>query len=211
MAFLGLLRRAGAPDGPSLRRVLCYGALINAVALLTPPFLSDDTLFYAATSRVLAVFGRSAYEPLCHTLAKDDPFLTVLPLHWQCGTSAYFPGFQALSWVVGKLAQGSLERHLRLYQLLAASALLLTAWVTGAALAPTRLRPALGAVLVGCNPLTIIEGTIGAHNDALLALGCAGFVYFVVREHRCRRSCACWPAWRSRPRRRCCSACTSCT
>jgi hypothetical protein len=184
VAFLGLCRRAGEPQGPSLRRMLCYGALINAAALVAPPFLSDDPLFYAATSRVLAVFGQGAYTPLCQALPKDDPFLTMLPLRWQCGTSAYFPGFQVLSWGVGKLAGSSLELHLRLYQLLAASALLLTAWVTGAALVPTRLRPALGAALVACNPLTVIEGTIGAHNDALLALGCAGFVYFVVRARQ---------------------------
>ena len=182
LSFLGLVRGAGEPDGPSLRRILVYGAIINAVALIVPPFLSDDPLFYAATSRVMAVFGKSAYVPLCRTLAADDPFLTVMPPSWQCGTSAYFPGFQALAWGVGKLAQSSLAWHLRLYQLIGASAMLLTAWVTGAALGPTRLRPALGAALVALNPLTIIEGTLGAHNDALLALGCAAFVYFVVRE-----------------------------
>jgi hypothetical protein len=181
-AWIGLVRRASDPRGPDMRRILLYGALINGAALLAPPFLSDDPLFYAATSRVLAVFHRSAYIPICQTLPKDDPFLTILVPNWRCGTSAYFPGFQALALLVGKLGGDSLALHLRLYQLVGASAMMLAAWVTGAALAPTRLRPALGAALVALNPMTIIEGSVGGHNDALLALGCAGFVYCVVRK-----------------------------
>jgi hypothetical protein len=182
VAWLGLVRRASEPGGPSLRRVLVYAALVHAVALLVPPFLSDDPLFYAALSRVLAAFHGSAYTPLCQTLPAGDPFLTVLTPSWQCGTSAYFPGFHWLALAIGRLAGTSLTLHLRLYQLAGASLMLLTAWVAGAALAPTRLPPALGAALLAWNPIAVIEGTINAHNDALLALGCAGFACFVVRQ-----------------------------
>lgn len=182
VAWLGLVRRASGPGGPSLRRILIYAALVHAVALLVPPFLSDDPLFYAALSRVLYAFGSSPYAPLCHTLPAGDPFLTVLAPGWQCGTSAYFPGFHALALAIGKLAGASLTLHLRLYQLAGASVMLLTAWIAGAALRPTRWPPALGAALVAWNPIALIEGSINAHNDALLTLGCAGFAYFVVRE-----------------------------
>lgn len=198
-AWLGLVRQAERRDGPGLGRVLIYGAVINGAALLTPPFLSDDPLFYAAIGRVLAGSGGSAYEPLCQTLPAGDPFLAVLTPSWQCGTSAYFPGFHAFAWAIGKLAGSSLTLHLRLYQLLGASAMLLAAWVTGAALVarepaaaaavetqlgPARLRPAAAAALVAANPLAVIEGSVNGHNDALLALGCATFVYFFVRARR---------------------------
>ena len=195
VAWLKLLGRAQRPDGPSRRRIFTYAAVINGAALLSPPFLSDDPLFYAAIGRVLAGFGGSAYAPLCRTLPPGDSFLTVLTPAWQCGTSAYFPGFHALAWGVGKLGGASLTLHLRLYQLLGAAAVLLTAWVTSAALAaadPTASesdnigpssswRPAAGIALIALNPLCVIEGSLGAHNDALLALGCAVATFFIVR------------------------------
>ncbi len=196
LAWLKLLGRAQQPDGPGGRRILLYAAVINGAALLSPPFLSDDPLFYAAIGRVLAGFGGSAYAPLCRTLPPGDWFLTVLTPAWQCGTSAYFPGFHALAWGIGTLGGGSLTLHLRLYQLLGAAVVLLTAWVTGAALAAADRatdepgnggrrspwqRPAAGIALIALNPLCVIEASVNAHNDVLLALGCAAATYFIVR------------------------------
>lgn len=194
VAWLGILRRTQQPGGPSLRRVLVYGALINAAALVSPPFLSDDPLFYAAIGRVLSLGGGSAYAPLCHALPPGDPFLTALTPAWQCGTSAYFPGFHALAWAIGKLAGSDLTLHLRLYQLSGAATVILTGWVLARSLATGRLAPAderarpealwppaAGAAFIVLNPLCIIEGSLNAHNDIWLALGCAVAVRFVLR------------------------------
>lgn len=194
LAWLGICRRAA---GGRIRvvRVLAYAALVHAAALLSPPFLSDDSLFYAATSRVLSTFHKSPYLPVCQSLPAGDPFLDVMKENWRCGISAYFPGFHALAWGVGSIARDDLGLHLRLYQataglcMIAAGALVARALrepaareqLDGSAFG-TRMTPALGAALVALNPLSVIEATVNAHNDALLALGCAGFVLCVLRR-----------------------------
>src|SRR5882724_1055342 len=41
----------------SLGRALVAGALVHAVAMVAPPFASNDPLFYAAIGRSMARFG----------------------------------------------------------------------------------------------------------------------------------------------------------
>ena len=54
-AWLGALRRDW-----SLGRALALGALVHAVAMVAPPFASNDPLFYAAIGRSMARFHASA-------------------------------------------------------------------------------------------------------------------------------------------------------
>lgn len=183
-SWLELSRRAATPSGPSVRLVLGYATVLHAVLLVGLPFLSDDVLFYAGLGRVLNVAppGTSAAVPLCQVLPEGSPFLRVLDAHWRCSTSSYLPGFHLLAWAVGKLGQAELARHLRLYQVVSAVAVLLTAAATAAALRGSGQRPAFGAAVVALSPLALIEGTLNAHNDVFLALSCALFVLALERR-----------------------------
>ena len=180
-AWLRQLHRCQSVKPPSLKQVMGGAVLLHAAALLVPPFLSDDPLFYAATGRILADFGRSAYEPLCQVLPAGDRFLTGMTESWRCGTSAYASGFHLLAWAIGKLAHADLALHLRLYQLTAAVTVVVTAGLAALAVRGSAMSPAAAAAAVAWNPLAVIEGTIGAHNDVLLALACALFVLAVRR------------------------------
>lgn len=189
LGWVGCVRRfARDPAGDQrIGAVLGQGALVHALALWGPPFLSQDPLFYAAIGRVVGTFHHRASEPLYHVLPAGDPFLTRLPLAWQEGNSAYGAGWNALAGWVARLAGEDLGRHLRLYQLLGSAAMLLCAALTGWAVRrlrqsadpadPAREVPTLNggaaAALVLLCPLAVIDGTQSAHNDSLLAVASA--------------------------------------
>jgi hypothetical protein len=166
---------------PRLRTVLAFGVLLHALALLAPPFLSMDPLFYAATGRAMAQFHGSAYVPLDSVLAADDPLLRQLSSDWQSGSSAYFPGWNELTRLIALLSGHSLDLQLRIYQALGLGTMFATALLTAWA-AEQRQPGSAGraAALVLLCPLALIEATQAAHNDHLLALCVALFTAATV-------------------------------
>jgi hypothetical protein len=124
----------------------------------------------------MARYHQSPYLPLSQTLPPNDPFLLRLPLDWQVAGSAYWPGFNEVARLVGRLGGDSLILNLRLFQGLMLLALVATALLTHAA-----TRDRRSAALVLFCPLSVIEGTVSAHNDALLALFAAAFAAALVR------------------------------
>lgn len=169
---------------PSLRLALGAGVLLHAVALLAPPFLSTDPLFYAAIGRAMAKYHASPYAPLHTALPPHDSLMRLLNADWQSGTSAYFLGWNELSRGIAWLAGDNLIFHLRLYQGLSLVGMATAAFLTGLAAGSRdskRAGSAAAAVLL-C-PLAVIEGTVSAHNDSLLALSVALFV-FAISKHR---------------------------
>ena len=175
-------RRVLGEGDVSLRRVLLLGLPVHLVALCGPPFLSPDTLFYAALGRSLAAGGRpdTPVSEVLGALPAAEAFLRVLPPHWRGGTSSYGPAFELLAGAVGRVAGDRLWLHLRLYQATGLAASLGAAALTGLA-----AGPGAAALVLFC-PLLVIEGTGGAHNDVLLALCCAAFALLVLRRR---------PAW----------------
>lgn len=163
----------------SFSRTLATGLLVHGLALMCPPFLSHDPLYYAATGRVLARLGGAAALPINQVLSAGDPFLTSLPEAWRSGSSAYLGGFDRLCRLVALVGREDLAVHLRLHQLVACASVVLASVLGALAVAPPRRARALGLSLL-C-PLGVIEATVGAHNDALLALAAGAFVLALAR------------------------------
>lgn len=188
VAWLSVPRAPAPRGGWTLPRVLALGLPIHLLAMQTPPFLSRDPLAYATIGRLIGRFHGSPYRPLTEGLPPGDPYLARLPLHWQGRGSAYFPGFNALAGLldrlVGALAGDDLARRLMAFQCVSLLALLCTAallsWAVqkkaqldGPADSDAGPRAALSFLLC---PLVLIEGTMTAHNDALLSTSVALFV-----------------------------------
>jgi hypothetical protein len=143
----------------------CHGA-----ALLVPPFLSDDPLFYVAIGRALHTPHATAQTPLLEALGPQDEVLKLLPAHWQIGTSAYQTGFHALAWAIEAIPNLSVSGRLSVYQGLSCAAVV-GASVLAAQCSPQANRPrSFGLLFVGLSPLALVEGTVSAHNDVWLLL-----------------------------------------
>ncbi len=160
----------------SLRRALALGALVHLVAMVAPPFASNDPLFYAAIGRSMARFHGSPATPLSLVLPAGDHFLALLPEAWRGGTSPYGPLFNQLARLVALVGGDDLTLQLRLYQ-----AINLVTLVGVAALAG-RAFGARAATLVLFAPLAVVDGTVNPHNDALIALATAGFALALARR-----------------------------
>jgi hypothetical protein len=188
LVALGLLAagwRAATRAPMPLGRVLALGAIVHLVALVIPPFLSFDPLCYAAIGRAMARFHASPYRPLIEALPANDPFFARLPTEWQHQGSAYWPAFNGLAWLIARVGSDGLRAQLLALQLVALAAVLATAWLVALAVAASRPHEAgRAAALVLFCPLAIVEGTVSAHNDALLGLSVAAFTVAVARRLR---------------------------
>jgi hypothetical protein len=159
-------------------RTFALGLLVHAVALLSPPSLSQDTLSYAAIGRSLAWFGGRGSVPLELVLPPGDRFLSLLPPTAR-GQSPYFAGFDQLARGVALVAGDRVRLALRGYQLIGFGSMVATALL--AQLAMERGRRAQAVALVLLCPLGVIEATVEGHNDALLAVAMALFVALTAR------------------------------
>ena len=174
VGWLGLVRAGEA----RLPTVMALALAVHACALLIPPFLSQDPLFYAAIGRAIARYHQDPYRVAIGLALPDgDPYRAALPGFWRGGTSAYSPGFHLVARAVVGLAGESLARALMGFQAVGALAMLLTAWLSGVA-----ARSSRAAALVAFSPLAIVEGTISAHNDGLVAVCVALFAVAVTRR-----------------------------
>ena len=181
LAWWRLGARGRLDDTLATKWVLALGALPHLVALTAPPFLSEDPLAYAAFGHAIASFHQDPHRALDLILPATDPFFLHVQPAWRDSASAYSPGFNALAALVARVGGEDLALQLRLYQLLGFVAMLATAAL--AALASER-QPARAAALVLFCPLAVLEGTLSAHNDALLAVTVAAAALCSVRGRR---------------------------
>jgi alpha-1,6-mannosyltransferase len=176
-----LLAVRGA-DALSPRVVLATIAGLHALILLAPPLLSTDIFSYNAYSRMWALYGANPYLHGPHAIALD-PLYPFIGAKWVGTPTVYGPLFTALSYPLGGL---SIAASVAAYKAIAVlSSLVLVALVWQCA----RLRgidPVKAVVLVGLNPLIVVYGVGGGHNDLLmLAVSMAG-VYAVLRGRELR-------------------------
>lgn len=171
------------PRLPGFAGVLLLGTLLHALAMLAPPFLSDDPLAYAAIGRAMHLYQQGMYTPLGVSLPEADPVRMAIEWEpeWLSVGSAYAPGFNWLASLLVRLSGTGVAANLRSFQLLGLGSVVLTAWLSGLSaralfpeVHPSRAA-AWAAVLVLLCPLTLIEATMNAHNDGLLMVSLAGF------------------------------------
>lgn len=166
-------------DRMSARAVLMTIAALHALVLLAPPLLSTDVFSYQAYARMGSLYGANPYLHGPHSIALDSVY-PFIGWRWVTMPSAYGPLFTAFSYLLAPL---SIAASVLAYKALAAIAsLVLVALVWNAA----RLRgldPVKAAALVGLNPLVVIYGVGGGHNDLLMLAALMAGVYLLL-AHR---------------------------
>jgi Glycosyltransferase family 87 len=167
--------------GLSARAVLMAIAGLHALVLLAPPLLSTDVFSYQAYARMGAVYGLNPYLTGPHAI-QLDPLYSYIGAKWVGTPTAYGPVFTALSYMLAPL---SVATSALAYKGLAALSSLATVALVWNAARVRDVDPVKASALVGLNPLIVVYGVGGGHNDLLmLALLVAGVSLLLTNRAR---------------------------
>jgi hypothetical protein len=163
LAYVCVARRAEALPARALVTVILLSHLL---LLLAPPLLSTDVFSYQAYAKLGAAYGTNPYlhGPSAIQL---DPLYSFVGADWVNTPTAYGPLFTVLSYALAPL---SIAASALAYRTLAAAASLLSVAIVWKAARLRGLEPRRAAALVGLNPLTVLYGVGGGHNDLLMLL-----------------------------------------
>jgi hypothetical protein len=174
-AYLMAVRSAGR-----LSPLLVLGtiAALHALMLLAPPLFSTDVFSYQFYGRIGQVYHANAYLAGPYAL-HGDPLYWYIGYKWYSTATVYGPLFTALSYPLAPL---SIPTDVFVYKAIATvSSLAVVALVWNAA----RLRginPVKAAVLVGLNPLVVVYGVGGGHNDLLMLVPMLAAVVLLLQR-----------------------------
>ena len=183
--FISYVVAANAADRLSTRTVLMTIAAMHALVLLAPPLLSTDVFSYQFYGRMSEIYGANPYLAGPHALALD-PLFPYIGAKWTYTPTVYGPLFTAISYVLAPL---SIAASVLAYKAIAAcSSLALIALVWHSA-RRRGINPVKAVALVGLNPLVVVYGVGGGHNDLLMMVALMAGVYLVL-AHRERSGSA---------------------
>ena len=156
--------------------VITIGVLI-AILTLAPPLLSGDLFSYIAYARMGVVHGVNPYAHGPVAISPDP----VLPFtHWLGTRSVYGPVFTLTSYALAPLGLTVSLWGLKALTGLAAGGLVALVWAVARRLDHD---PLLAAMVVGLNPLFLVYGVGGGHNDVwMLCLAMAGVLAVLVHR-----------------------------
>ncbi|PZS12158.1 MAG: hypothetical protein DLM64_05485 [Solirubrobacterales bacterium] len=169
-----------AADRLSPRTVLITIATLHALMLLAPPLLSTDAFSYQAYARMWALLGTNPYLQGPHVLG-PDPLSPFIGAKWVATPTAYGPIFTALSYLLAPL---SIAASAFSYKAIAALASLATVALVSGAARLRGLNPVKAAALVGLNPLLVVYGVGGGHNDLWMLAAIAAGLYALLAQRR---------------------------
>ncbi len=165
----------------STRAVLMTVAALHAIVLLAPPLLSTDVFSYQAYAKIWALYGGNPYLQGPHAIALD-PVYPFIGAKWVNTPSTYGPLFTALSYPFSHL---SIAASALAYKAIAAVSSLGTVALIWHAARLRGLHPARAVALFAFNPLVLVYGVGGGHNDLLmLMLLMAGLWAFLAHRDR---------------------------
>jgi hypothetical protein len=171
--LIALLAYAGAYGGILLlsRRISARWAIALTVALQLivfagPILISTDVFSYIAYARMGIVHGINPYvhgpmaiasDPVYHDVGKD----------WKAVATAYGPLYTLISYPLALLGVTGALWGMKLMALLASAGTLVLTWRCARV---RELDPKFALLAVGINPLWVIYGLGGAHNDLIMTL-----------------------------------------
>ena len=178
MMFASYVVAVRAADMLSGRAVLMTIAALYALMLLAPPLLSTDVFSYQAYARMWALYGANPYLHGPHAIALD-PLYPFIGAKWVGTPTAYGPIFTTLSYLLAPL---SIAASVLAYKAIAVLASLTTVALVWNAARLRGLDPVKAAALVGLNPLIVVYGVGGGHNDLLMLTALVAGVYALLQQ-----------------------------
>jgi hypothetical protein len=197
-AYAGLVALAGAAKGvrssaPVISKrwaIVLVGAL-QLVVFAGPILLSTDVFSYIAYARMGVEHG---LNPYLHGPAAivGDPVFQYVGQDWIHVATAYGPLYTLISYPLAPLGVVGALWGMKLEALLASAGTLALVWRCARVRA---FDPATAILLVGANPLYVIYGLGGAHNDLIMMLAMMAAVTLTIAPPRTSRREAAAAAW----------------
>lgn len=168
-AFLGILLLARRI---STRWAIALTAALQLIVFAGPVLISTDVFSYIAYARMGIVHS---INPYLHgpTAISGDPVYRYVGKDWLKVATAYGPLYTLLSYPLAPLGVVGALWGMKLEALLASAGTLALTWRCA------RMRgfdPKFALIVVGVNPLWVIYGLGGAHNDLIMTLFLMGAV-----------------------------------
>jgi hypothetical protein len=176
LMFVSYAAVVAASGQLSARVVLMAIAGLHALVLLAPPLFSTDVFSYQAYARMGSLYGTNPYLNGPHAIALD-PVFPYIGAKWAYFASTYGPVFTVFSYLLAPLSIAASVVAYKSIAALASLALVAVVWHCA------RLRginPVKAAALVGLNPLLILYGVGGGHNDLLMLLAAVAAIYAIL-------------------------------
>jgi hypothetical protein len=164
-------------------RVLLGAILaLHAMVLFGPPLFSSDVFSYAAYARIGSVYGANPYlhGPSAFPLEALHPLIGG---QWVGTPTVYGPLFTALSYLLVPL---NIATNVVAYKLVAAASSLTLILLVWRAASLRGVSPVRAAVLVGLNPVIVLYGVGGGHNDLMMLAILAAALYVLIQERERR-------------------------
>jgi alpha-1,6-mannosyltransferase len=158
------LLRARTHTASLTRWAIGLVALLNLIVFVGPILISTDVFSYLAYARMGVVHG---IDPYTHgpVAIVGDPVFYYVGHDWLRVATAYGPVYTLLSYPLGALGLVGGLWGMKLYALIASAATLALTWNVARRRGHDRVFALLA---VGANPLYVIYGLGGAHNDLIM-------------------------------------------
>jgi hypothetical protein len=171
VCYLAVLALAGSV---STRAGLAAIVAVHLAFALAPPLLSSDVFNYLGYARLEVVHGLNPYlHPL--VVAPLDPSFAFIG--WPLQTTAYGPLFTLATMPLALLGFAA---SLWLFKAVVAAASLGCVALVWRCAERLGREPLPAALYFGLNPVVLVFGVGGAHNEALMMLAALGGVYLLL-------------------------------
>ncbi|HEV3072237.1 MAG TPA: glycosyltransferase family 87 protein [Solirubrobacteraceae bacterium] len=176
--YVGLLALVGPKALPRLSSRWAIGLVValHVIVFAGPILLSTDVFSYIAYARMGVEHGLNPYVHGPISIVRDPVYLYV-GKSWRHVATAYGPVYTLLSYPLAPLGVKGALWAMKVMALLASAGTLMLSWRCA------RLRgldPVFALLAVGANPLYILYGLGGAHNDLLMTFLMMASVAFVL-------------------------------
>jgi len=173
VAYLGVVALAG-----SVTKKVAIGVIVlmHLIFLLAPPLLSSDIFNYLGYARLEVVHHLNAYA---HGLAYAPHDPTFRFADWQGITTPYGPLFTFVTLPLALIGWIPAIWLMKLAATVASLGCVALVWKCAQRLGRDPVRAAL---FFGLNPLLLLFGVAGGHNDFMMMLLTLGGIYMLIGE-----------------------------
>ena len=177
LVAMGVCYAAVLVAGDAIPARWAIGAIVVAHVLfaLSPPLLSKDIFSYLEYARLGVVHHVNPYGHVVKAVRHDPVFRF---LGWRSIASAYGPLFTVATYPLAKLSAGA---GLWIIKVLTAGASLGCVALVWDCARRVGRSPVAAAVFVGLNPVLLVYGVGGAHNDILMLFMAVLGVWLMLR------------------------------